>query len=192
MQLETWKGDFGDAYTARQPDSTADREVMWRRVLRSVQPKPKSVLEVGANRGLNLKAWPYGGRLCGLEPNETAASLLQESGFGVVEGSAVSIAADKESFDLVFTCGVLIHIPPVELFRACREIHWVSKRHILAIEYFAAEPEEKEYRGQGGMLWKRDFGSFWMDNFDLMPVDSGFFWKRTTGLDNLTWWLFEK
>ena len=48
-------------------------------------------------------------------------------------------------------------------------------------------------RRRTGLLFKRDFGALWMDRFHgLRIVDYGFFWKRATGLDNLTWWLFEK
>ena len=43
------------------------------------------------------------------------------------------------------------------------------------------------------MLFKRDFGGHWMDLYpDLRLVGNGFFWRRSTGLDNITWWLFEK
>ena len=63
----------------------------------------------------------------------------------------------------------------------------------MSIEYFAAEPEEKRYRGQDGLLFKRDFGAFWLEMFpELELIDYGFFWKHATGLDNLTWWLFRK
>ena len=42
-------------------------------------------------------------------------------------------------------------------------------------------------------LFKRDFGGLWLDTCpDLRVVAYGFAWKRLTGLDNLTWWLFEK
>ena len=49
------------------------------------------------------------------------------------------------------------------------------------------------YRGQEGLLFKRDFGGLWLDSFpSLRTVAYGFAWKRVTGVDNLTWWLFEK
>lgn len=49
------------------------------------------------------------------------------------------------------------------------------------------------YRGHDDRLFKRDFGGYWLDHFsDLWTVAYGFAWKRITGLDNLTWWLFEK
>ncbi len=43
------------------------------------------------------------------------------------------------------------------------------------------------------MLLKRDLAVFWMSQHPgLSLVDYGFFWKRASGLDNLTWWLFRK
>ena len=36
-------------------------------------------------------------------------------------------------------------------------------------------------------------GGFWLDHLPgLRVIAYGFSWKRLTGLDNLTWWLFEK
>ena len=97
------------------------------------------------------------------------------------------------SIDLVFTSGVLIHVAPEFLEVAYREMYRVARRYLLTIEYFSAEPETKTYRGEDGLLFKRDFGSLWLDLFPpLILVDYGFFWKRATGLDNLTWWLFAK
>jgi hypothetical protein len=49
------------------------------------------------------------------------------------------------------------------------------------------------YRDQDEALFKRDFGSYWLDNFsDLRTLGYGFQWKRVTGLDNVNWWLFRK
>ena len=95
--------------------------------------------------------------------------------------------------DFAFTSGVLIHIHPDDLLAACRDIHRVTRRYIGCLEYFSAEPEEVRYRDRDGLLFKRDFGGFWLDNFpDLRTLEYGFAWKRLTGLDNVTWWLFEK
>ena len=49
------------------------------------------------------------------------------------------------------------------------------------------------YRGHTDALWRRDYGSIWLDNFtDLHCQGAIFAWKRMTGLDNLTFWVFEK
>ena len=73
------------------------------------------------------------------------------------------------------------------------ELYRVSRKYIVLAEYFSVEPEERVYRGQSGLLFKRDFGGFFLDRFpDLTLVDYGFFWRRATGLDDLTWWALRK
>jgi len=99
----------------------------------------------------------------------------------------------KNSIDLAFTCGVLIHVHPEDLFRFCSEIYRVSRRYIDCMEYFSPEPVEMNYRGHQGLLFKSDFGAFYLDNWPgLRLLDYGFFWKRISGFDNVNWWLFEK
>jgi hypothetical protein len=74
-----------------------------------------------------------------------------------------------------------------------QEIHRLARKYIVCIEYFSHEPQEIVWRGQSGLVWKRDFGSFWLEQFpDLVPVASGFAAKPMTGLDNLCWWVFRK
>ncbi len=197
QQLAAWTGKFGDDYTARQPEDAEARTRMWETIFEDIYLPDNnftfSIMEVGANSGKNLYAYPYGGDLYGVEPNEAARAGWEEGGIRAVADTATNIKCSDGLCDIVFTCGVLIHIPPKDLLKACSEIVRVSNRYVLAIEYFAAEPIEKKYRGQHNLMWKRDFGAFYMDNFpELKYVSSGFFWKRTTGLDNLTWWLFEK
>ena len=68
-----------------------------------------------------------------------------------------------ESIDLVFTNGVLIHVDPEHLEAACREMHCVARHYLLTIDYYASEPETKTYRDRQGLLFKRDFGAFWLD-----------------------------
>ena len=100
--------------------------------------------------------------------------------------------ADRE-VELSFTTGVLIHVPPSELGAAVDELYRVSSRYILMSEYFADQPEEKTYRGQEGLLFKRDFGKFMLDRHpDLMILDYGFFWRDAGAVDNGNWWLFRK
>jgi hypothetical protein len=49
------------------------------------------------------------------------------------------------------------------------------------------------YRGHDNALWRRDYGSLFLDTFsDLKCTAHMFAWKRATGLDNLTFWVFEK
>lgn len=95
--------------------------------------------------------------------------------------------------DLVFTCGVLIHVHPDDLLTACSQIVRCARKYVVCVEYFCPEPETKRYRHRDGMLFKRDFGSFYLDHFsDLKIVNCGFNWSRTTGDDNTTWWIFRR
>jgi spore coat polysaccharide biosynthesis protein SpsF len=201
IQLDAWRGSFGDSYVDRnQADEAAlaARTRLWARILERTRPVER-VLEIGANIGLNLRALRRLGLtdLTGVEPNAKArATLVADGVLGadrVIDafGSAIPFADD--SFDLVFTSGVLIHVPPAELEKTMREIVRTSRRFVACAEYFSVEPQEKRYRGADGLLFTRDFGGAYLDlepRLDL--VDYGFFWRRATGLDDLTWQVFAK
>lgn len=201
--VDFWMGDFGTTYTERNPATDHEiraRVALWAEILRHIAPeKPRKILEVGANVGTNLRALRSlsGAYLYATEPNEQARRELIESEVaiagGVVDSIASSINFCDEIAELVFTSGVLIHVPPDDLLASCREIYRCSSRWIVAIEYFSAEPREVPYRGHAGKLWTRDFGAFYLDHFpDLNPIACGFAWRRLSGLDNLTWHIFEK
>lgn len=201
-QVAFWRGQFGNAYIERNAADVGtlnSRHAMWKRILAPLRTPPRSMLEVGANIGLNLRALASltEAELHAVEPNAKARAVLADSGAlpasRIFDGTAASLPLDDGSIEFVFTSGVLIHIAPDNLLDACREMHRVSSRYVACAEYFNPIPVEIAYRSHSGFLWKRDFGGFWLDNFpDLTLVDYGFLWKRATGLDDLTWWLFQK
>ncbi len=191
---ELWTGDFGNDYTKRQADTSAARHDIWRMVLpRHVE----SILEVGANVGGNLEAISQfsTAELYATEPNELARRQLNDSGLcvQVTDDTASHLRHAGNSIDLVFTCGVLIHVPPDQLAASMREIHRVAHRWIICAEYFAPSEEMIPYRGHDNALWRRDYGSLYLDQFpDLRCHSCMFAWRRMTGLDNLVFWIFEK
>lgn len=202
-QLEAWTGKFGDEYIAR--NEFAEWKVPYgikafSAILEGLDIQ--SVLEVGANVGLNLhyigKVLQGTPRFYAVEPNRKAfKKLVSNSNLNIEQAwncDAFNLPLPNSSVDIVFTAGVLIHIHPDNLNRAVDEIVRVSQRYILCIEYFSHEPQEIEYRGKKGMLFKRDFGSFYLDRHpNLKCVKCGFLWQREFAIfDNLTWWLFEK
>ena len=160
---------------------------------------PKSALEVGPNLGLNLQGIqalaPMD--LWGIEPNPAARTRLVEDGIlpqdRVIEGFGHKIPLADGAVEMAFTSGVLIHVDPSLLEQTMSEIHRVSSKYVFCAEYFSPKAETITYRGETDLLFKNDFGSLYLDNFpDLVLVDYGFFWRRTTVMDDSTWWLFRK
>jgi pseudaminic acid biosynthesis-associated methylase len=199
-QLQRWKGDFGNDYIGRNVVSRKavdQRLKTWGTMFDHMSGVDK-LLEVGSNIGLNLHAITQltKAEIHAVEPNDTARQTLVDSQIipnnQIHSGNAFELPFEDNSFDLVYTSGVLIHIAPEDLEKAYKEIHRVSRKYVLSIELFSQKPEVIHYRGHDDLLFKRDFGGLWLDTFsDMKPIAEGFFWKRTTGLDDCTWWLFE-
>ena len=202
-QLTKWTSDFGDEYAERNAFEewrTAPGAEVFRRMLSGREVG--SVLEVGCNVGLNLIFINalFAGRvqLYGVEPNlkayQTLLSQPQMQLAGAWNCDAFSLPMADASVDLAFTAGVLIHIAPADLGQATDEIVRVAKRYVLCAEYFSHTPVEVPYRKHMGLLFKRDFGAFYLDRYPhLRCLDYGFIWQREcASWDNVNWWLFEK
>jgi len=202
-QVKFWRGDFGDTYVDRNAASHAQismRLSMWVRIFELMaMDMPKSVLEVGPNIGLNLRAMKM---LCdaeyfAVEPNDKARKILIEDDVLPAANLQNAFAGDfvvpQTPVDLAFTSGVMIHIHHDDLLQACKNIYASSGKYIVCYEYFSDQPETIQYRGHGDKLFKRDYGSFWLENFpDLRCLGYRFEWQAMTGMDNATWWVFEK
>lgn len=192
---QLWSGEFGDQYAARNAEAWQRRGPFWRGLLGKIDVA--RALEVGCNVGANLH-WlseilePTG--VFGVDVNEEALAraraLLPNA--NVVLASARELPFRDRWFDLVFTAGVLIHIPPATLPLAMGEIVRCSRRYVLCSEYFAEEPTEVPYRGESGALFKRDFGGLYQELFpDLRLLEQGHL-GHDEGWDDVTWWLFER
>ena len=99
----------------------------------------------------------------------------------------------RVSFELVFTCGVLIHVPPTDLLDVMKKMYEWSSRYVDSRIFYRRR--SLQYQGRPDLLFKRDFGGMFADNFDVKVVDYGFLWGRiydSAGFDDITWWLFEK
>lgn len=191
METEAfWAGDFGRDYTARNRVDPETRVDFWRSAIEYCNPA--TVLEVGCNRGHNLLAIQSidtSINCVGVDINVGAVNEAREQGITAEVCSALEIASrfGHNSMDLVFTAGVLIHVPPDDLNRVMQQIIDTSVKYIIAVEYMAKEEEEVEYRGHAGKLWKRDFGKLYQDmGCTLISYGSA------GGFDDCSYWLLMK
>ena len=203
IQLEAWAGEFGDEYVDRNDYADWKMEhgvKAFKKIIGELSIA--SVLEVGSNIGLNLVFINevFGGNvnLYAVEPNRKAFERLVAQTRIKLNGAyncdSFAIPLEDSSIDLVFTAGVLIHIEPKDLGFATDEIVRVARKYVLCMEYFSHQPVEESYRGREGLLFKRDFGAYYLDRFpNLKYVNYGFLWQREFPIfDNLHWYLFGK
>ena len=194
---DLWSGDFGDAYVDRNRNAAHGRDAFWRE--RVEQLAPASVLEIGCNIGGNLRPLSRflpEGRLAGIDVNETALGVATEQvpSAELQVGSAYEVPFADGEFDLVFTTGVLIHLPPDGVGKAIDEIVRCSGKYVLCGEYFAETEEEVAYRGHDGALFRRDYGGIYQERHPgLKLLDKGFLAaSEDSSWDDVTWWLFER
>lgn len=194
---DMWAGEFGDAYLQRNNQAARGREPFWKD--RIEQTEPASVLEVGCNLGGNLRPLAEllpDATIAGVDVNDAALEVAREAvpGAQLQKASAYALPFDDRSFDLVFTTGVLIHLPPEGIGAAIDEIVRCSKRYVLCGEYYADEEEEVPYRGQSGALFRRDYGEIYGQRHpELNLLDTGFLPRsEDSSWDDVTWWLLER
>lgn len=199
-QEEFWAGDFGKDYIDRNQSEQllASNLNFFSKILRNT-PSLKSVIEFGANVGMNMRALkllhpkiePFG-----IEINPEAVSILRKliGSENVFEGSIFDYSNDKK-YDLSFIKGVLIHINPDLLDLVYQKLFDSSSRYILVAEYFNPSPVALPYRGHEDRLYKRDFAGEMLDKFSNLELrDYGFEYKRDPLFpqDNINWFLMEK
>lgn len=203
-QVELWRSEFGDDYAQRgsnriTPEGQSALIRDWGKILRrAATPRPENALEVGCNIGRNLLALRHFiPELHGVEPNAKACQQARDreelANVTIVESDGFKLPYADSSIDLVFTSGVLIHVAPDDLGAVVDEIVRVARQYIVCIEYFSHEPTEVKYHRRNGVLFKRDFGKFYLDRYPgLRVLDYGFLWQVLDSSDNTNWWLFSK
>src|SRR3954470_23288884 len=188
-----WGGGFGDEYVGRNPVNPALRQDFWRDV--TTRFPVASILEVGCNVGANLRPLSIVAPaidLSGIDINSTALGQLHTAApsLKLARASGRALPFADRGFDLVFTCGVLIHQPPEALPLVMAEIVRCARRYVLCAEYYAPEETEVPYRGQTRALFKADFGGTYTATHGLRIVDTA----RLTGpgWDDVMYWMLEK
>lgn len=184
-QQKFWKGTFGKGYLERNLFTPATFDQSYKKkfgITRSamnrdfldVLPRDIRILEVGANFGAQLQLLQKMGftNLYGVELNPAIADYGRKTvrGINLIEGDALNLPFKDNSFDLVFTSGVLIHIAPKDRAKAIREIYRCSKKYIWGFEYFAEKSTEILYRGHKNRLWKANFLALYKKQFPKLKL----------------------
>jgi pseudaminic acid biosynthesis-associated methylase len=195
-----WAGQFGSEYIGRNSSDQllASNLNFFAQAMRQAD-RVSSVLELGANVGMNLKAlrllYP-GIQLRGVEINSDAASALEGLvGIENVFRGSIAEYPVTSHVDLVLIKGVLIHINPELLPTVYEKMYQSTKRYMLVCEYYNPTPVSVSYRGHADRLFKRDFAGELLDKYpDLVLIDYGFAYRRDPAFpqDDITWFLIEK
>lgn len=199
-QERFWFGDFGTEYAKRNSGEQWSRGIaaFWHRVLGGRTDEIRSVIEFGANIGLNLLALRQilpSAELSAVEINPYAAAELKRiPGVRVYHQSVLDFVPDHAR-DLVIVKGILIHLNPACLPQVYDLLYRTSQCCIGIAEYYNPFPTEVSYRGHAGRLFKRDFAGELLERYpDMDLVDYGFVYHRdpTYVEDDTTWFLLAK
>lgn len=195
-----WAGKFGDDYIARNTgDALLGSNISLLAKMLGRCPHAKSLIEFGANIGMNLRAIRAlrpDMELDAIEINATAVDQLRVWGGAnrIHHASILDFHADR-TWDIALIKGVLIHINPDFLPQVYESLFRASNRYVLVVEYYNPIPIEVVYRGHSGRLFKRDFAGELLDKYPgLRVVDYGFVWHRDPVFpqDDSTWFVLEK
>jgi len=184
----SWEGEFGAEYLRRNPRCSFEldqlyeerygitRTKMNERFVGNLSRRMK-VLEVGCGGGAQMDCLDdIGFSVTGIDIYEEVVKptgICGTPSLYKMNAEDMSEFKDKE-FNLVFTSGLLIHIPPDKLEKVMSEIYRVSQRYIWGFEYFSDStvPIMIPYRGMDNMLWKANYPMLYFLKFnDLMLVD---------------------
>jgi ubiquinone/menaquinone biosynthesis C-methylase UbiE len=104
--------------------------------------EPSSILELGCGAGRNLVA--ISNRLpevkiAGVEINPAAVQLANAQFKGQTPVSLGNLYSDLSAFaddsmDIVFTCGVLMHVPHDKVVAILRQMHRIARRAVIHFE----------------------------------------------------------
>jgi len=194
-----WKGEFGDEYIDRNDgsDFIASKIDLFIKALK-VAKDINSIIELGANRGLNanaLKSILPNSHFTGVEISDKAYKLLnQNPDVDSCCHASIHTFDTEEKYDLAIIAGVMIHLNPNTLNNVYKQLAKFSSKYVLIAEYYNPTPVSIEYRGHEGKLFKRDFAKEFMDKTGFSLLDYGFLYRHDMKFkhSDITWFLMQK
>ncbi len=169
-QREFWLGEFGDSYMQRNnnidkineeyaKETGISVEQIFHKFFDKVNRKSK-ILELGCNIGLNLNMLQKMGftNLSGVELNKKALDIAQKNNNDITFiNSSIENFKTSETYDLVYTADVLIHIHPSALKSIINKIINLTNNYIFGFEYYSDNLTEIKYRNYSNVCWKQNF-----------------------------------
>lgn len=202
VQEKFWLGSFGNKYINRNKNKELiiNKFFFFKKIFKKFKKKKiTSVIEFGSNIGLNLlnlkKIFKLK-KISAIEINKKAAQQCKNIKNVNIFNMSVNNFIPKRKYDLVLTCGFLIHQNPNNLKNIYKKIHdsCKNKGYVLIAEYFSSNPTKVIYRRKKDMLFKRDFAGEFVSIFKKSRIiDYGFFYhKDKYPQDDITWFLIKK
>jgi pseudaminic acid biosynthesis-associated methylase len=203
-QEEFWVHNLSSSYIEANPylgpSESKLAEKAWRQILTEIDfSDVNRFLECGSNIGRNIKTLARvlpNAKASVIEINPKALERCRLNNEIELEFlGSIKDAVFSTRFDLVFTCGVLIHINPDDLVRTLTNMFQLSNKYVVVAEYFNRTPVTMNYHGEDEKLFKRDWGKFVLENFDTELLNYGFLWGQeydVAGFDDITYWVFRK
>jgi SAM-dependent methyltransferase len=148
----------------------------------------KKVLEAGSNVGNDLISFPNNFDVHGIDRNAHALEIAKKRypDFTFKNESLSKTSFTDSFFDLVFTRDVLVHVPQDEIKQSITELHRISKKWIMHMEYYGNDGQMIEWKRGQDLLWYRNMKELWSDfNVDIItdveiPVELDFGKNRIT------------
>ncbi|MCA9813404.1 MAG: class I SAM-dependent methyltransferase [Nitrosarchaeum sp.] len=131
----------------------------------SISLGAKKICEAGCNVGNNLSSFTQDYDVCGIDMNEQALASAQNRypEFRFKQENLKKISFADDSFDVVFTRGVLIHIPDEDLDDVLSELLRISKKWVFNLEYFGEDGKMIEWKRGDNLLWYRNMLQRWQE-----------------------------
>lgn len=185
IQEKVWSGKFGKEYTDRNIMNEEELDIFYKNLFNISNTELINeflkglyhcrTLEVGCNVGnqlLLLKKLGYTD-LWGIELQEYAVEIAKKrtNNINIIKASVFDIPYKDNFFDIIYTCGLLIHISPSDIDNAIKEIYRCTNKYIFGLEsYHKCEYSQIIYRDRPELYWKTDFAKLFLNKFHNLKI----------------------
>lgn len=147
-------------YDIHATDFSKSRFRIWpgvRHFLDSLPPNSK-VLDIGCGNGKNM-TYRQDLQMYGIEYSQALTDICINRGLNVIQGSALTLPFENQSFDAIIMIAVIHHIDPILHTKVLNEIHrvLVPSGKCLITNWAVEQPENAKrqfVRGLNMVTWK--------------------------------------